>query len=467
MTITGTFTAAGQSTAVLRVPPGMTFSYEVTDSYTGSVAVQRAGKGADSWSTILTLTSTGTADIKNETKGIWYIRLRCVTLTAGTPSYALADVDGDTVYAEYLSDGTEVVAVEDDGGLRVLGEAFAGGGGGDVTIQTDTGTSPVGDVITMTSSDGSVGIDGDSTTDTVDFTVDLSSKLDVASPTYSGTMTTPLTASRAVVTGASSELAVSAVTATELALLSGKASVGDVSGPASSVDNTVSVFSSTTGKVIKAGTGQTIDPSTGVSTFLPAANANSIEIKGSGTVSSNCLTVRNPTTPASNFAELTTQGSNGVYVFLKGANDLFTIQSVDSAAGPTLSLNTPAGTHYWRLHAVGTGADTGHLRFNYNSLLRWTMMSDGIFRQSIVGKGLSFKQGTGTNAGNATLVAGTVTVTNTLVTANSVIILARKTAGGTIGNLTYTVSAATSFTITSDSATDTSVVSYLIVETHA
>jgi hypothetical protein len=65
------------------------------------------------------------------------------------------------------------------------------------------------------------------------------------------------------------------------------------------------------------------------------------------------------------------------------------------------------------------------------------------------------------------LVAVTVTVTNTLVTANSVIILARKTAGGTIGNLTYTVSAATSFTITSDSATDTSVVSYLIVETHA
>lgn len=42
-----------------------------------------------------------------------------------------------------------------------------------------------------------------------------------ASPTFSGTITTPLTASRALVTGASSELAVSAVTATELGYVSG------------------------------------------------------------------------------------------------------------------------------------------------------------------------------------------------------------------------------------------------------
>ncbi len=42
-----------------------------------------------------------------------------------------------------------------------------------------------------------------------------------ASPTFTGTITTPLTASRAVVTGASSELAVSAATATEVGYLSG------------------------------------------------------------------------------------------------------------------------------------------------------------------------------------------------------------------------------------------------------
>jgi hypothetical protein len=49
----------------------------------------------------------------------------------------------------------------------------------------------------------------------------LNAKAPSASPTFTGTITTPLTASRAVVTGASSELAASAVTATEVGYLSG------------------------------------------------------------------------------------------------------------------------------------------------------------------------------------------------------------------------------------------------------
>lgn len=80
------------------------------------------------------------------------------------------------------------------------------------------------------------------------------------------------------------------------------------------------------------------------------------------------------------------------------------------------------------------------------------------------GKGLQIQSGTGARAGNATLVAGTVTVTNTTVTANTLILLSRKTAGGTLGNLTYTLSAGASFTINSSSASDTSVVSYLLIE---
>jgi len=82
----------------------------------------------------------------------------------------------------------------------------------------------------------------------------------------------------------------------------------------------------------------------------------------------------------------------------------------------------------------------------------------------IVGGGITYKSGTGQRAGNATLIAGAVTVTNTSITANSVITMTRKTAGGTLGNLTYTLSAGASFTINSDSVLDTSTVSYLIVE---
>ena len=67
-------------------------------------------------------------------------------------------------------------------------------------------------------------------------------------------------------------------------------------------------------------------------------------------------------------------------------------------------------------------------------------------------------------AGNAVLVAGTVTVTNTNVSTGAVIMLTRKTAGGTIGDLTYTIAGGGgAFTINSSDVADTSTVSYLIV----
>ncbi len=71
--------------------------------------------------------------------------------------------------------------------------------------------------------------------------------------------------------------------------------------------------------------------------------------------------------------------------------------------------------------------------------------------------------GANTGIGSATLVAGTVTVSNTSVTASSIILLTRPVAGGTTGTLTYTISAGTSFTVTSSSATDTSTIGYVII----
>lgn len=63
--------------------------------------------------------------------------------------------------------------------------------------------------------------------------------------------------------------------------------------------------------------------------------------------------------------------------------------------------------------------------------------------------------------GNAVLVAGTVTVADTAVTSTSTMIFSRKVVGGTLGNLSYTVSAGVGFTITSTSNTDTSTISYV------
>ncbi len=52
----------------------------------------------------------------------------------------------------------------------------------------------------------------------------ITAKAPSANPTFTGTITTPLTASRAVVTGASSELAVSATTSTQIGYLAGATS---------------------------------------------------------------------------------------------------------------------------------------------------------------------------------------------------------------------------------------------------
>jgi hypothetical protein len=78
--------------------------------------------------------------------------------------------------------------------------------------------------------------------------------------------------------------------------------------------------------------------------------------------------------------------------------------------------------------------------------------------------GLKVPTGAAGIAGTATLVAGTVTISTTAVTASSVILVSYKTLGGTTGTLSIgTVTAGSSFVISSSSATDTSVVSWWIV----
>ncbi|ASU34425.1 SGNH/GDSL hydrolase family protein [Mucilaginibacter xinganensis] len=66
-------------------------------------------------------------------------------------------------------------------------------------------------------------------------------------------------------------------------------------------------------------------------------------------------------------------------------------------------------------------------------------------------------------AGTATLVAGTVTVSNTSAVTGSLIFFTRISNGGTVGTLSYTISNGVSFTINSTSATDTSTIGYTII----
>jgi hypothetical protein len=82
-----------------------------------------------------------------------------------------------------------------------------------------------------------------------------------------------------------------------------------------------------------------------------------------------------------------------------------------------------------------------------------------------LGSGLRVREGANGKQGTATLVAGSVVVANTSVTATSRIFLTSNTDGGAPGFLRVSArSAGVSFTITSSSGTDTSVVAYQIFE---
>lgn len=87
------------------------------------------------------------------------------------------------------------------------------------------------------------------------------------------------------------------------------------------------------------------------------------------------------------------------------------------------------------------------------------------FIAGVAGGGLLIKEGSNAKMGVATLVGGTVTVNTTAVTANSRIYLTSQADGGTVGFQRISARvAATSFTITSSSGTDTSTVAWMIVE---
>jgi hypothetical protein len=131
----------------------------------------------------------------------------------------------------------------------------------------------------------------------------------------------------------------------------------------------------------------------------------------------------------------------------------FIVQSVTGSSRPDIILagavNT-AGTTEELLRITGSSGDMD--------------LALGNFDINTAGKGIRIKEGSNAKQGSATLVAGTVTVSNTSVTASSRIQITRSTAGGTLGHLSYTLSAGTSFTVTSSSASDTSTFVYTIFE---
>ncbi len=143
-------------------------------------------------------------------------------------------------------------------------------------------------------------------------------------------------------------------------------------------------------------------------------------------------------------------GSSGTAQFLNGAQ--FRFQGADQ-------------TSNWYLQAIAGGRLSVSSAQAVPLLVQNALQVSGDISSMKVGSGLRITEGVNCKQGVATLVAGSVSVGNTSVTANSRIFLTSQVDGGTVGFLRVSArTAGTSFVITSSSATDTSTVAYQIYE---
>lgn len=117
------------------------------------------------------------------------------------------------------------------------------------------------------------------------------------------------------------------------------------------------------------------------------------------------------------------------------------------------------------------GAPNGTLNFytggRATANVRWSIDNTGQLLGQTAGKGISIKSGSNCKIGTGALIGGTVTITNTSVTAASIIFIQDTTSGAVtnVGTLTV-VAASGSFTVKSTNVLDTSTFNYIIFETN-
>lgn len=139
------------------------------------------------------------------------------------------------------------------------------------------------------------------------------------------------------------------------------------------------------------------------------------------------------------------------------------VEAISSSSGrPTMSFHTPT-------NASGE-YNTDAVPFYTANVRRVSFRGNGTLRFEDTTAGLEFKTGTNARSGTSTLVAGTVTVANTNVTAGDFILVNLSATGGT-GGTRYlpTITAGTGFTLTAINAsgatvtTDTSTLKWVII----
>lgn len=161
--------------------------------------------------------------------------------------------------------------------------------------------------------------------------------------------------------------------------------------------------------------------------------------------------------------------ADGLLAMHNNANTGFTSlawheTTITRDAANILAQKNSTAAQEWRVYGTATGPK--YLSLKHDGTNGIINNNSGQLRLA-VGTISKISTGGAPTVGTATLVAGAVTITTTAATSTCIIILTRKTSGGTIGTaITYTISAGTSFTINSDNPLDTSVFVWEIVETY-
>lgn len=203
---------------------------------------------------------------------------------------------------------------------------------------------------------------------------------------------------------------------------------------------------------------------------LPAATGNTLVV--SSTNDSTSKDTGSIVTEGGFAAEKTIVAGTGLSTtgaITYNAASRVTIDQQTATTSRIIAWGSDASTNgTGQLRSIRSDASSNTLAFSWSATEVVTSLplnaADNI-TTTVAGKGLSIKEGSNAKMGAATLVGGTVTVNTTAVTANSRIYLTSQVDGGTPGYLRVSGRvAATSFTITSGSGTDTSTVAWMIVE---
>jgi len=201
------------------------------------------------------------------------------------------------------------------------------------------------------------------------------------------------------------------------------------------------------------------------STTSAAANGLKVTMSSAGHNTAQAIIV----------SKSTTSGGSNLLTMLdfqqNGQNATTTQEILHTYSMRDNSASRRAGAVSFKYSDTGSGTQrTGWIWRNLigGTTLTNTLQLDGSdLKLLVAGGGLYVKEGTNATMGVATLIAGTVIVSTTKVTANSRIFLTRQTLGTILVPVDVSVTArtaSTSFTITSADVTDTSTVAWVIVE---